>query len=204
MIFLDQTPSTENTDFDYLEGKSVTGSADNSSLNSRCFDQGVLVWNRLESSCRGGVLRSPEVVASGDSSSIIHAVESLAGLASPDVVLNKDLGAGSGVDSIRDVLVVVVEQVTSAETERWSTGVEVEPVVAGIGDVELAGVLSCVAVGVSNERCLPVVVDLAVGDGDEVSRVGSIQQSVIEILVVVTVRAQINVINPDVGGLLNP
>lgn len=47
----------------------------------------------------------------------------------------------------------------SAETDQGHAGVDVLPVVVGVGDVELAGVLIAVAVAVADERGLVVVVE---------------------------------------------
>jgi hypothetical protein len=54
----------------------------------------------------------------------------------------------------------VVENVAVAEPEGRCTGREVEPVVGGHGDGD-GGVLSAVAVRVTDEGCLPVSVELA-------------------------------------------
>jgi hypothetical protein len=59
----------------------------------------------------------------------------------------------------RASLVVRVEDVRSAETDQGHAGVNVLPVVIGVGDVELAGVLVAVAVAVADERGLVVVVE---------------------------------------------
>jgi hypothetical protein len=86
--------------------------------------------------------------------------------------------------------------------------------------VELAGVFVLVAVGVADERGLPVVMDVAVGDGDVVRgafELGSVsilflssmrspgetyvEETIVVVLVVVTVGGDINVVDPDVGGV---
>ena len=50
----------------------------------------------------------------------------------------------------------------SAETDQGHARVDVLPVVVGVGDVELAGVLIAVAVAVADERGLVVVVEVGV------------------------------------------
>lgn len=95
---------------------------------------------------------------------------------------------------------VRVVEVSSTETNRRTTGVDVFPVVVGIGDTEMSGIFSRVGVGVTDEGCLPVVVDVRVGEGDVVSSVGHVEESIIVVFVVVSVGGEINVINPDVGG----
>jgi len=49
--------------------------------------------------------------------------------------------------------------VGSTEADQGHAGVDVLPVVVGVGDVELAGVLIAVAVAVADERGLVVVVE---------------------------------------------
>jgi hypothetical protein len=71
----------------------------------------------------------------------------------------------------------------------------------GVGYAEMSLVLRSVGVGVSDERCLPVVVDEGVGEGDVVGCVGNIEETVIVVLVVIAVGREINVVNPDVGGV---
>lgn len=71
----------------------------------------------------------------------------------------------SGVDgSVADstALVVGVDDVSGTETDQGSAAVDVLPVVVGVGDVELALVLSAVAVAVADERGLVVVVEVGV------------------------------------------
>lgn len=62
----------------------------------------------------------------------------------------------------RASLVVGVEDVGSAEADQGHAGVDVLPVVVGVGDVELAGVLLGVAVAVADERGLVVVMEVGV------------------------------------------
>lgn len=50
----------------------------------------------------------------------------------------------------------------SAEADQGHAGVDVLPVVVGVGDVELAGVLLGVAVAVADERGLVVVMEVGV------------------------------------------
>jgi hypothetical protein len=65
----------------------------------------------------------------------------------------------------------------------------------------MALVFGAVGVGVSNERGLPVVVDEGVGEGDEVGCVGDVEEPVVVVFVVVAVGGEINVVDPDVGGV---
>ena len=45
---------------------------------------------------------------------------------------------------------------TGSEAERWETGVDVGEAVVVVGDLQLSGVLISVAVGVADERSLPL------------------------------------------------
>lgn len=73
----------------------------------------------------------------------------------------------TSVDAVVIVLEDVVVDVTVAETERWGSGVEVLPVVVGVGHLD-GDILSSVAVGVSHQRRLPMVVEVRVGYRDGV------------------------------------
>lgn len=72
-----------------------------------------------------------------------------------------------------------------------------------VGHAEVALVLRLVVVGVTDERGLPVIVELGVRDGDEVSGVGQIEKTVVVVLVVVAIGREIEVVQPNVGGLLD-
>lgn len=184
-----------------LEGQGVTGRANNGSLDLAASNKAVRVSQLAASqrTLKSLVGRRTEVVVVGNSISSVGAVQSLLGVG-PGVRFNKNLSTFTSVDTIGDVVVVRVVDVSSTETNGRTTGVDVLPEVVGIGDVEETLVLCTVAVGVSDEGCLPVVVDEGVGDGDPVSSVSDVQESVIVVLVVVEVGREINVINPDVGG----
>jgi hypothetical protein len=53
--------------------------------------------------------------------------------------------------------------VPRAEPEKRAARVDVLPVVVGVRDVKLARILAAVAVAVSGERSLPVVVEVGAG-----------------------------------------
>ena len=91
----------------------------------------------------------------------------------------------------------------SAESEGGDTRVNVLPVVVGIGDVKVAGVLLGVAIGVADEGALPMVVEVRVGDGNPLAGVGDVDEAVVVVLVVVHVIGHIDVVNPDVLGVLD-
>ena len=138
----------------------------------------------------------------------------------PDIILNQELGTDTGVDSVADFLEQVVEDMGSAEPNRWRTRVEVEPVVVGVGDGDL-GVLCLVAVRVANERSLEVVGQLAVAHSDLGATVGNVEQTVVarytgvnysqwlektkhlQVLAVVEIARQVDMVNPNLRRLLD-
>jgi hypothetical protein len=63
---------------------------------------------------------------------------------------------------VRVALVVRVDDVRGAEAEQRHARVDVLPVVVGVGDVQLAFVFVAVAVGLADEGCLIVVVEIGV------------------------------------------
>lgn len=72
--------------------------------------------------------------------------------------------------------------------------------VCGVNKLTL--VLGLVGVRVSNKGRLPVVMDVGVGDGDPVTSVCDIDQSIVVVFVVGDVRGDINVVNPDISCLV--
>jgi hypothetical protein len=186
-----------------LELEGNTGSANNSSLDSsRLKELRNLVRDLGQGALGSSVLAVTKVVALGNSVTTVGTVERLLGL-DPDVVLDEELGTLARVDAIGDVLVVVVVEVASSEAERRATRVDVEPVVVVVGDGQVALVFAAVAVRVADQRALPVVVHEAVGDGDVVSGVCNVEETVVVVLVVVEVGGEVDVVNPDVLGFLD-
>lgn len=88
----------------------------------------------------------------------------------------------AGVDSVVHVLEKIVDDVACTETEGWSTGIEVLPVVSDVGNSKVTLIFGSVAVGVTYEGALEVVVHNCVGDSDKVGSVGDVQKSIIEVL----------------------
>lgn len=139
-------------------------------------------------------------------------VASLVGVTEDDGVLgvdeggglDEDLGAETSVDGrVEHALVQVVVDVGGAEAHGRTARVDVGPAVVGVGDGQVAGVLVGVGVGVADEGALPVVVDEGVGEGDPVGGVGDVEETVVVVLADVQVAGEIDVVDPDVGGLVN-
>lgn len=156
-----------------LEGESLASGTNDRSLDLGGAKQVVAVGNRLQGSSLGSVLSAAEVVVVGHSIARVGRVERLLAI-NKGVGLNQKLGALAGVDAVGNVLVVAVVDVASTETEGRTARVDVVPVVVVLGDVQVTGVLIAVAVGVSDQGGLPVVVDEGVRDSDEVGSVGNL------------------------------
>lgn len=186
----------------HLKSKSLTGSTDNTGLDRRGAEKSVFVWNTGQGTLLSLVAAVTKIVVIGNSISVISAVKGLLVIA-PDVRLNENLGTVTGVDAIGDGFEVGVVDVSGTKTERWSTGVDVEPVVVGVGNVEVSSILIAIAVRVTHEGSLPVVVDIGVGNGDVVRSMGDVNEAIVVVLVVVTVGRDIDVIDPDVRGVLD-
>lgn len=72
-------------------------------------------------------------------------------------LLDKDLGTHARVDSRgRVVLEAGAVYMRSAESDRWQARVDVGKVVVMIGDAEVSSILGTVAIGVTDERSLPL------------------------------------------------
>ena len=87
----------------------------------------------------------------------------------------------------------------SAEAQEGHAALDIGPEVVGVGDVEVASVFGAVAVVMTDERCLVVVVEVRVADGQVVGAVAEVREPVVEVLARVLVGAQVQVVQPDVG-----
>lgn len=65
------------------------------------------------------------------------------------------------------------------------------------------GIFTTIAIRVSNEHGLPVVVEVCPGDSDIGRSVGNIAETIIVILVMIHVAGQIAMVDPNFGGFLN-
>lgn len=97
---------------------------------------------------------------------------------------------------------LVVEDVTVSEAERGSTRVQVVPLVVRICHLNRR-VLALVAVRVSDQRSLPVIMQIRVRDRDGVDTVSEIKQAIVVILVMVAVGPELDVVNPNAVGRLD-
>ena len=186
-----------------LELKRDASSANNGVLDSTRLEHLLhLIRHLAHRTLVSSVLAVSKVVTLGNSLATVLAVQRLLSTR-PDVVLDEELSALAGVDTIADVLVVVVVEVAGAEAERGAARVDVLPVVVVVGDGEVALVFAAVAVRVADERALPVVVHEAVGDGDIVGGVGYVEETVVVVFVVVEVRGEVYMVDPDVLGFLD-
>lgn len=91
----------------------------------------------------------------------------------------------------------------SAETQQRHAAVDVLPVVVSVGDAQLALVFAAVVIAVADERGLEVVVEVRVADGQVVRAVAEVCQAVVVVFARGQVGAEIEVVQPDVGGRLD-
>lgn len=188
------------------ELQGVASSSNNGGLDLAASEESVRVRNSAEAALWCSVLSTTEIDIVGLGCSGLLAVNAEDWLddVAEDSALDECLSAHASVHTAGgDVLVVVVEDVSTSEAEQWCTRADVCPVVVGVGDVELASVLLGVAVAVADERGLVVVVELGVGNGDPVGGVAHVEQTVVVVLVGREVGREIHVVDPDVGGLLD-
>lgn len=120
------------------------------------------------------------------------------------IPLDQQLRALAGVDTITNILIVVVNDMASSEAETRAARVDALEVVSNEGDGEMAGIFLAVRVGMSNQHCLVVIVDITVGDGNKVRAVGHVDKSIIVVFALGLVRRYVDVVNPDVLGVVNP
>lgn len=72
-------------------------------------------------------------------------------------LLNQDLGTHARVDARgRNIFEAAAVDVSSSEAEGWKAGVDVDPAIVVVGNLELASVLIGVAVGVTDKGSLPL------------------------------------------------
>lgn len=90
-----------------------------------------------------------------------------------------------------------------AKPEAWSTAINIQPVLIRIRDMQMPTILGAVIVGMSDEGCFEVVVQLAVADGDSFAGMRDVEEAVVEVFVMRHVGGDVAVVNPDVGGLLD-
>ena len=88
------------------------------------------------------------------------------------------MGVLACIDTVVDIVEVIVDDVRATETNRRCARVDVIPVVVVIGDGDCL-VLAAVAVAVANERALPMVVETTVRNGDPSATVGDINKAVV-------------------------
>ena len=152
-------------------------------------------------------------IAARDGEAVVRVVQGLV-RARPDVVLDEELRAVTGVDAVVVVVEDVVEDVAVPEAERGRARVEVHPAVERERHLD-RDVLRAVVVRVPDEGRLPVVVEVRVGDRDACAAVRDVEEAVVAVsrsasrrgymperdllvLIVVTVAGEVAVVDPDV------
>lgn len=90
----------------------------------------------------------------------------------------------------------------STSTDRGHPRVDVLPLVQGISHGDNLVFLR-VGINMANERRFEVIMQVRVGDSDLGAATSDIKEAIIVVLVVVAVRREVKVIEPNLGGLLN-
>lgn len=168
----------------YYHLESGTSNSNNSSLNFSNIKSGVLVWHAGKGALLSRRGAGAVVVVTEHGVAVLVRVDGPDGLIDvrKDGAFDEDLGAHAGVDSAGTALVDGVENVGGAEADRGLAGVDVLPMVVGVGYAEVTGVLVAVGIAVADERCLVVVVEITVGDCDVVGRVGNVDEAIVVVL----------------------
>lgn len=172
--------------YDLAKSKKGTSIGNDVRLQSRGTTNVDGVGHTCKSSDESLVGSTTEVVAGSIGISAVGGVQGTVDVRE-DVVLNQKLSALTSIDTIITRLEVVVDNMAGTKAERWCTGVKVFPVVMFVGNSQMAFVLSRIGVRVTNKRCLPVVVEIAVRNCDPIATVGNVDETIIVVLGVLTV-----------------
>lgn len=200
-----------------LKAQRRARSAHNRIPHSTRPEQPILIRHAIQVALRRRILFATKVIIALDGAAlIVNAVQRLLDV-DKHVALDEDLAGATHVDRVADIVVVVVEDVAGAEAEGWAARVQVRPVVVRVGDFQVARVFVGVAVGVSDQRGFPVVVDVVVAEGDEGGGVGDVEEAVVVVLysqpvnhavskrknhlIVIHIARQIAMVDPDVHRL---
>jgi hypothetical protein len=161
------------------------------------------------------VASTAKVIAASIRKAVVGAVQGLIH-ALKHVVLNQKLSSNASVDAVvvvqeaRQIIInlrqlhaahspshsLVVENVPVSEAERRSARVQVLPLVVCVRHLDRC-VLILVVVRVTDERRLPVIMQVRVGDRDGIAAMGDVEQTIVVVLVVVTVRRELDRVDPD-------
>ena len=87
---------------------------------------------------------------------------------------------------VQEILVEVVVDVLVAEAAGGASGANVAPVVVVVGNVQLAKVDVAQVVAVTNERRLPVVVEIVPGDSDPIGGAVDVDLAILDSLLLVS------------------
>ena len=88
---------------------------------------------------------------------------------SENVALDENLVVTSTVDSlVQEILVQIIVDMLVTEAASWATSTGVPPIVVVVGDVKMSRVDVPESVAVSDQRTLPVVMEVVPGHGDPI------------------------------------
>ena len=107
----------------------------------------------------------------------------------------------------------------SSESQTRCSATDIEPVVVVLGNMEMSGILGTVTVAVPDKRCLPVVMEITIGNCHPFRCVGDVDKPVIVVFAMVQIRVEFAwivlviglprverhqpVVHPNVGRCLN-
>src|SRR6185312_4645916 len=89
--------------------------------------------------------------------------------------------------AIAHIQEVVVVHMPGAKAQARQAGIHIVEKVVVIGHMQVASILSPIAIGVTDQRNLIMVVEAIPRNRDVVSRVGNIEQTVVVILAVIEI-----------------
>lgn len=158
---------------EHLKAQNIPHSPNNSSLHLSRAQLSIAIRHTRQSARQRLIRTISKIVVHTDRITIIRAVERLV-TAHKDVGLDEDLCTIACVDAVVDSREVRVENVACAEADGGRARVDVEPVVVVLCDAEMAGVFVAVGVGMTDQRCFPVIVNVAIRDGNVVGGVGEL------------------------------
>lgn len=78
----------------------------------------------------------------------------------------------------------------SSKSQTGCSTTNVEPVVVMLGNMEMSSILGTVVIAVSDERCFPVIVKVAVGNCNPFGCVSNVNKSIVVVFAVVEVGVE--------------
>jgi hypothetical protein len=199
-------PATQNPTLRYFSTQleSIPSRANNSSLHLRRAKKRVTVRNTHKSSPRRLISSAiQDQIPRNSISNLLRVNRQHSPLnVLEHCALHKRLSAHASVNSRRTGIKHRVENVRSAEAKQRLAAVDVLPVIISVSDVQFAFVLGAVAIAVAHKGGLEMVVEVRVADGQVIRAMAEIRQTIVVVFARSLIRAQVQVVEPNVcGGL---